>query len=230
MLRKVISVDIIYKINGAWLSLARALALGARGRQFKSVRPEVIMGLEVSAEGGPAYGWQILSPRLKRVRIAIAKARTEGNMLRNIVILFFILLFSGSAFAGELISKEAVNYYNEGVKLQKASNFAMADSLYQKTLLVDPYNSKWQKFILNNRGVMKAQQGSIEEAEILFNRSLQIDPEYLPSKLNLGFIYEQRRSELESIKYWLSVLNINLDDIKPKGFVLGEVQEPAVGK
>lgn len=151
-------------------------------------------------------------------------------MLRSIFNIFFVLLFVGNSFAGELISKEAVNYYNEGVKLQKASNFAMADSLYQKTLLVDPYNSKWQKFILNNRGAMEAQQGSIEEAEILFKRSLQVDPNYLPAKLNLGFIYEQRRSELESIKYWLNVLNINLDDIKPKGFVLGEIQEPEVVK
>ena len=151
-------------------------------------------------------------------------------MLRNIFSLFFILLFAGNVFAGELISKEAINYYDEGVKLQKASNFAMADSLYQKTLLVDPYNAKWQKFILNNRGVMKAQQGSIEEAEILFNRSLQLDQNYLPARLNLGFIYEQRRSELESIKYWLKVLNINLDDVKPKGFVLGETTEPKVSK
>jgi len=154
----------------------------------------------------------------------------EGGMLRNIFSLFFVLLFAGNAFTGELISKEADNYYNEGVKLQKAASFTMAESFYQKTLLVDPYNSKWQKFILNNRGVMKAQQGSIEEAEILFNSSLQIDPEYLPPRLNLGFIYEQRRSELESIKYWLKVLNINLEDVKPKGFVLGEVQQPEVGK
>jgi tetratricopeptide (TPR) repeat protein len=151
-------------------------------------------------------------------------------MLRNIFSLFFVLLFLGNSFAGELVSKEAVNYYNEGVKLQKASNFAMADSMYQKTLLVDPYNTKWQKFILNNRGVMKAQQGSIEEGEVFFERSLQVDPNYLPARLNLGFIYEQRRSELESIKYWLKVLNINLDDIKPKGFVLGETPEPEAGK
>ena len=151
-------------------------------------------------------------------------------MLKSIISLFFVLLFVGNSFAGELISKEAVNYYNEGLKLQKASNFAMADSLYQKTLLVDPYNTKWQKSILNNRGAMKAAQGSIEEAEILFRRSLQVDPNYLPAKFNLGFIYEQRRSELESIKYWLKVLNIDLESIKPKGFVLGEEQEPEVAK
>ena len=151
-------------------------------------------------------------------------------MLRNLLSLFFVLLFANNVFAGELISKEANNYYNEGVKLQKASNFAMAESLYQKVLYLDPYNTKWQKFILNNRGVMKAQQGSLDEAEMIFKRSLQIDPEYLPARLNLGFIYEQRRSELESIKYWLKVLKINLDDFKPKGYVLGEVQEPEVAK
>jgi tetratricopeptide (TPR) repeat protein len=154
----------------------------------------------------------------------------EERMLRTICSFLFVLFFAGNSFAGEVISKEAVNYYQEGLKLQKASNFAMADSFYQKTLLVDPYNSKWQKFILNNRGAMKAQQGSMDEAEILFKRSLQVDPAYLPAQLNLGFIYEQRRSELESIKYWLSVLNINLDDVKPKGFVLGEVQDSEVIK
>ena len=151
-------------------------------------------------------------------------------MLRNILGLFLILLFSGNALAGELVSKEAEGYYNEGVKLQKASNFALANSFYEKALLVDPYNNKWQKFVLNNRGAMLAQQGSIDEAESFFKKSLQVDSSYLPPKLNLGFIYEQRRSELESIKYWLKVLNINLDDIKPKGYVLEEVQKPEVGK
>jgi len=151
-------------------------------------------------------------------------------MLRSIFSLFFVLLFAGNVFAGKLVSGEADKYYNEGVKLQKASNFTMAETFYQKTLLVDPYNSKWQMFILNNRGVMRAQMGLTDEAEILFTRSLQIDPKYLPPRLNLGFIYEQRRTELESIKYWLEVLNINLDSIKPKGFVLGEVQEPEASK
>jgi tetratricopeptide (TPR) repeat protein len=151
-------------------------------------------------------------------------------MLRNLFSLFLILFFAGSVFAGEIISKEAENYYNDGVKSQQAANFDAADSAYQKALLVDPRNSKWQKLILNNRGAMNAQIGDMDQAEILFKRSLQIDPNYLPAKLNLGFVYEQRRSELESIKYWLKVLNINLDDIKPKGFVLGDAQESKAAK
>jgi len=135
-------------------------------------------------------------------------------------LLFFIFFLIVNAFAGEIISKEASEYYNEAVKLQKASNFEAADVLYAKILILDPYNSKWQKFILNNRGMMLASNGSIDEAEVLFNKALQIDNNYLPARLNLGFIYEQRRSELESIKYWLKVLNIDLDSVKPKGYVL----------
>ncbi len=146
-------------------------------------------------------------------------------MLKNLICLLFSLLFLGHAFAGELISKEADGYYNDALKLQQAANFNAAETLYQKILYIDPYNLKWQVFILNNRGVMSAQQGDILNAEILFNKALEIDAHYLPAQFNLGFIYEKRRTELESLKYWLKVLNIDLDKAKPKGFVLGEEQK-----
>lgn len=140
-------------------------------------------------------------------------------------LVIMLLAFYNLTSAGELISKEAVNYYNEGVKAQKASNFDMAEIAYQKTLLLDPYNTNWQKFIINNRGVMYAKLGDLEKAEAAFNEALKIDPNYEPAKLNLGFIYEKRRSKLESIEYWLKILNINLEDAKPKGFVIEEQQK-----
>jgi len=144
------------------------------------------------------------------------------GLRRGFFFLIVLLFYFSLAYAGELASQEAVNYYNEGVKAQKAANFAAADSAYQRVLLLDPYNPKWQKFILNNRAVIYAQQGDLEKAEAAFNDVLVMDPNYQPAKLNLGFIYEQRRSELESIKYWLGVLKINLDEVKPKGFVIEE--------
>lgn len=141
-------------------------------------------------------------------------------MKKTFSLLFFVLILMANAFASEVISKEAVNYYNQGLELQKISNFEVADSMYEKALILDPTDSKLQKFILNNRGVMLALNGRIDEAELFFNKALQIDKNYLPAKLNLGFIYEQRGNELESIKYWLKVLNINLDKMKPKGYLL----------
>ena len=145
-------------------------------------------------------------------------------MSKSILVIIFVLLCAAFVFAGELTSKEAVNYFSEGVKLQESGNFIAAESFYQKVLLVDPGNPGWKKAILNNRAVIFAQQGFPDDAEDLLIKSLRVDPDYLPAKLNLGFIYEQRRSELESIKYWLKVLNIDLEAAKPKGYVLGEAE------
>ncbi|MFA5411297.1 MAG: tetratricopeptide repeat protein [Candidatus Omnitrophota bacterium] len=147
------------------------------------------------------------------------------GLRRSFLLVIFLLLFFNLAYAGELTAQEAVNYYNEGVKAQRAGNFTMAESSYQKALFVDPYNRNWQKLILNNRAVIYAQQGDLEKAEAALYEVLEMDPDYRPAQLNLGFIYEQGRSELESIKYWLGVLNINLDEVKPKDFVIEEALE-----
>jgi len=145
--------------------------------------------------------------------------------IKRLFLFFALFLCYGLCQAGELISKEAASYYNEGVKAQKASNFGEAEINYQKTLLLDPYNTDWEKFIINNRGIMYAQDGDLKKAEAAFNRALKIDPDYTVPKLNLGFIYEKRRSKLESIEYWLKVLNINLEEVKPKGFIIEEGQQ-----
>lgn len=144
------------------------------------------------------------------------------GLRRSLFLLIPLLLFFSLADAGELVSPEAVNYYHEGVKAQKAGNFAAAETCYQKVLLLDPYHTKWQKFILNNRAVMSAQQGDLEKAEAAFNEVLTMDPDYQPAKLSLGLIYEKRRSELESIKYWLNLLKIDLEAAKPKNFIIEE--------
>lgn len=147
-------------------------------------------------------------------------------MVRNLICLFFSFLFLVNAFAGELMSKEADAYYDEAVKLQQAYNFEGANALYQKILFIDPSNSKWPVLILNNRGAMLAQQGDIANAEILFLKALEIDPNCLPPKFNLGLIYDKQGKELESIRYWLKALNIDLDKIRSQGFVLGKMEKP----
>lgn len=135
-------------------------------------------------------------------------------------ILVLLILIAGTCFAGELMSKEADNYFNEGVKSQTSANFVEADINYQKALLVAPYSLELQKYILNNRGIMLAELGDLDQAESSFKAALSIDPSYKPAQLNLGYIYEKRRSRLESLEYWLQVLNINLDQLKPKSFVI----------
>jgi tetratricopeptide (TPR) repeat protein len=146
--------------------------------------------------------------------------------LRKALFLLVVLLMSCSlSFAGELTSKEAVNYFNDGVKAQKECKLQEAEMNYQKTILLDPSNRDLQKFIVNNRGVMYVQQGDLEKAEAAFNEVLKMDPNYRPAQLNLGFIYDKTRSRLESIEYWLKILNINLDELKPKDYILEESRQ-----
>ena len=146
--------------------------------------------------------------------------------LRKIVVLFVMIVCCFSAaYAGDLIAPEAVNYFNAGVKAQKGKNFVEAEGNYNKVFIVDPNSIKWQVLIANNRGVMLAEAGDLESAEAQFYYALKLRPDFKPAKLNIGFINEKRRTELESIKYWLKVLNIDLEKAKPKGFVLGELGE-----
>ncbi|MDD5432033.1 MAG: tetratricopeptide repeat protein [Candidatus Omnitrophica bacterium] len=131
-----------------------------------------------------------------------------------------LVLCSKFCFAQELIPKEAADYYVKGVQEQKAGNFDAANMNYQKTLLMDPNNTKWNKFILNNRGVMFAQSGDLETAEKAFKEVLRMDPDYTPAKLNLGLIIDKRRSKCESLEYWAKVFN--LEKRKPRELFVDE--------
>ncbi|MBM3245556.1 MAG: hypothetical protein FJZ15_07195 [Candidatus Omnitrophica bacterium] len=148
-------------------------------------------------------------------------------MFRKIAWLILFLLCSNPSFAGELIGLEAAKYFDEGVKAQKGGELESAIISYHKVLVVDPNNRDWQKYIANNLGVIYAQEGGYRIAEDYFNKALTIDPLFNTAKLNLGFIYDKQRSELESIKYWLKVLNIDLGAIKPKELIVQEVPTEA---
>ena len=145
---------------------------------------------------------------------------------RLLLLAVLLLAFCSFAFAGELISKEAVNYFNAGVKAQKGANFVEAEINYQKTLIVAPNDTNWQKFILNNRGVMYAQMGDLEKSDASFKAALQIDPNYKAAQLNLGLLNEKRMSRCESLEYWAKLYG--WEKTKPRDFALSEgtVEEP----
>ncbi|MFH1199322.1 MAG: tetratricopeptide repeat protein [Candidatus Omnitrophota bacterium] len=146
-------------------------------------------------------------------------------MLGRYVFLPLVFMLSCFHFCfaeGSLLTGEASVYYQEAVKAQRAGNFESADTSYQKVLIVDPNNTKWQKAILNNRGVMNVKIGDLETAEKLFNRALEIDPDYQIVKYNLGIIYEKRRTRLESLEYWAKMFD--LEKMIPKNYLLEDYQ------
>jgi tetratricopeptide (TPR) repeat protein len=135
--------------------------------------------------------------------------------------LFIFLILGTRSYAGELVAKEAMNYYNEGVQAQKKGSLETAISAYHKALLLGVKDIKYEKFILNNLGVVYAQNGDLENAKVALNEALSIDPNYESAMLNLGLIYDKEPDKVKAIEYWLKVF----DKIKPKDFIVEEQQK-----
>ena len=139
--------------------------------------------------------------------------------VKKAVFIFAILfLFCNYAEAGELAAKEGVNYYNQGVQAQKSDNFTGAELSYKKVLLLDPGDPTLRKYMVNNMGVMYFKQGDLDSAERAFNMALEIDPDYKPAKLNLGLVYEKRRTRCESLEYWAKMFDF--EKLKPTELIM----------
>ncbi len=145
---------------------------------------------------------------------------TVKNILLVVV---FVLVTCSLVFAGDLIAPKAEDYFHEGVKAQKEGQWAAAVAFYSKSKLVDPMNADYEKYIINNAGVRYIKEGDIEKAEAAFRDALRLDPSYRPAQLNLGLILDMCYPKLAALEYWLKVYDINLDQIKPKSFVLEEL-------
>ena len=105
---------------------------------------------------------------------------------RTLIIFFLISSFCYLAYGSELLSEEAIGYYNDGVKAQKSGDFYNADINYQKSILLDV---DCKKFVFNNYGVMYAEKEDMQRAETAFKEALAIDPDYNAVILNLSLLY-----------------------------------------
>ncbi len=147
------------------------------------------------------------------------------------IILSLVLFCSGLSYAAKktpLMSEFAQEHYLKGVAAQEGNDFVEAEEWYQKALILEPNNLILQKYVLNNRAAMYAKQGNLEKAENSFKELLKIDPNYKLAELNLGLIYDQRRTRLEALEYWAKMFK--LEDRKPKDFILEQGQDLEVSK
>lgn len=142
---------------------------------------------------------------------------------RILFILVSAFLFCGVAYADNLVGKEAVNYFTEGVRAQKSRDYFTASTAYQKVLLIFPKDMYYRKLVLNNLGAMYADQGDLTMAEAALNEALRIDPNFMPAKLNLGLVYDKQPDRMKALEYWMKALEVYI----PKDYVVGELQEPA---
>jgi tetratricopeptide (TPR) repeat protein len=82
----------------------------------------------------------------------------------------------------------------------------------------DPKDPNYQKFVLNNMGIVNATRADMAAAEASFKEALKIDPKYVPALLNLGLIYEMKKDRSGALEYWLKAFNF--EQLKPKAFVI----------
>ena len=143
--------------------------------------------------------------------------------MKKIITLFFIILliFSQFAFAENLLSEEAVTYFNEGVKAQNKGDFDRAYTAYQKALLLNP---GYQKIIFNNLGVMFVFQGDLEKAKAGFQEVLSFNPDYKPALFNLGLLHYMRGDQSEALQYWLKYFDIG--ELGFRSFMMEKEQQP----
>ena len=89
-----------------------------------------------------------------------------------ITILCFSLCNLSSAFAEEVMEKQALEYFKQGVEAQKSGDIDYAISLYSKAMQARPNYTK----AINNLGTAYAQQGNRSKAEELYNQAIVVDP------------------------------------------------------
>ncbi|MFC1657922.1 hypothetical protein ACFL1D_00905 [Candidatus Omnitrophota bacterium] len=106
----------------------------------------------------------------------------------TLIALSVLVLLPCVVHGSELLSEEALNYYNEGVKAQRMGDFYSAETSYQKTMIIDK-SSKCKKSIFNNMGLMNLKRGEAARAEMAFKEALKLDPEYKTAASNLALLY-----------------------------------------
>ncbi|MDD4941319.1 MAG: tetratricopeptide repeat protein, partial [Candidatus Omnitrophica bacterium] len=117
--------------------------------------------------------------------------RKEGTVIARKVSITVaaVLLWAGVSFAGKLVEEEGLNYYNEGIQLQKAGNFDAAIVSYQKAMVIGVDAANYRAFVYNNVGVIYAEKGEMDRAEAMFLEALKLDPDYKPANFNMAVLY-----------------------------------------
>jgi len=149
---------------------------------------------------------------------------------KYLIILFFIALSCKLAYSSELLSKEALTHYNEGVRAQMRGDFDTAKVSYQKSVLL---GAKYKKFALNNFGIICANRQESDKAEAAFKEALEIDPAYQVAAFNLSLLYLKLSISYKDkgdTKRALDYLELALSYYPEKSFIMEKEKEETEGQ
>ena len=135
-----------------------------------------------------------------------------GTKLMKIICFFTgaLIIFSsiGVSWSAELMDKQAVEYFRDGLEAQRAGKLDLAISSYMKSILANPNYVQ----AYNNLGTAYAQKGDIAKAEDLYNQAIAIDPYYSTALKNLALIYAERDDYEKFVEYWKRAAGLDINN------------------
>ena len=122
--------------------------------------------------------------------------------------LFGVMMFGSSVFAADSAgfkpSPKAVEYRNEGYRLQEQGDLDQAIVYYRKAARVD------RKYPAphNDLGIIYEQKGLLKSAEKSYLKAIDADKRYKGAYSNLAALYESKGELQKSIYYWKKRLGL----------------------
>lgn len=136
-----------------------------------------------------------------------------GNGLRILGAAVIIMAGAFSAFCAEEaglseFQKQARDYRQEALRLQKDGDYDGALNLLQKSIETDPgYSSAY-----NDIGIIYESLGFTEQAEASYLEASRLSPELPGPYSNLALFYEGQNRQEEAIDYWLKRSKTGAED------------------
>lgn len=127
-----------------------------------------------------------------------------GNGLRILGAAVIIMASAFSVFCAEEkglseFQKQARDYRQEGLRLQKDGDYEGALNLLQKSIEIDPGYASAH----NDIGIIYESLGFSEQAEASYLEAAKLSPELPGPYSNLALFYESQDRQEEAIDYWL---------------------------
>jgi Tfp pilus assembly protein PilF len=121
-----------------------------------------------------------------------------------------------------------VKFFNIDIDSRKPRDYVLFDAREfpgNDVLIADALDANSKKVILNTLAIVYAQQGDMKKAESTLTQALKVDPNYRTANVNLALLYDRIQDKDKSLQYWMRALNLGLDKLKPKDFILEERTE-----
>jgi tetratricopeptide (TPR) repeat protein len=126
--------------------------------------------------------------------------KIPNNFTTLLVFVLSLITFQTEIFAARVISKEAAEDYRlQGFEAQQKGNLDEALTFYTKAMALKPDNVS---VVYNDTGIVYEKLGLKDRAEEYYLQAIREDPQYLPSYMNLAYLYKDQGQTQKAVEYF----------------------------